>query len=296
VDYRPLNAVTIKNKYPLPRIDLLFNQLVGAQVFSKIDLCSDYHQIIIHVKDIPKTAFSMRYGLYEYLVMSFGLTNAPAHFLYLMNFVFMLELNKFVVVFIDDILVYSKCMDLHEEHLRVMLQRLLDHQLYVKFSKCEFWIDEVQFLGHEISPEGITVDPSKVRDVLDRKLPTSVHQVQSFLGLAGYYQRFILNFSKIAKPITELLKKGNKYVWNEDCDEAFFTLKKLLTTSPVLGQPDITKYFDVYCDASGTGLGCVLMQEGRVISYSSRYLRRHKEHYPTHDLELATVVLTLRTW
>jgi hypothetical protein len=147
---------------------------------------------------------------------------------------------------------------------------LQDHELYAKFSKCEFWINDVPFLGHVISPEGITVDPSKVSDVLDWEPPTSVTQVRSFLGLVGYYRRFIPNFSKISKPITELLKKGNKYVWSKDCDEAFNTLKKFLTTSPVLAHPDIAKPFDVYCDASGTSLGCVLMQEGRVIFYSSQ--------------------------
>jgi hypothetical protein len=167
VGYRPLNAVTIKNMYPLPRIDILFDQLAGAQVFSKIDLRSGYHQIKICDEDIPKTAFSTRYGLYEYLVMFFGLTNAPAHFMYLMNSVFMSELDKFVVMFIEDILVYSKSMEDHEEHLRVVLQRLWDHQLHTKFSKCEFWINEVSFLGHVISSEGIDVDPSKVCDVLD---------------------------------------------------------------------------------------------------------------------------------
>jgi hypothetical protein len=201
VDYRPLNAVTIKNKYPLPRIDILFDQLAGAQVFYKI--CDE---------DIPKTAFSMRYGLYEYLVMSFGLPNAPKHFMYLMNSIFMPELHKFVMVFIDDIVVYSKSTEDHEEHLRVVLQRLRDYKLYAKFSKCEFWINEVSFLGHVISSEGIVVDPSKVCDVLDWEPPKSVHQVRSFLGLAGYYRRFIPNFSKISKPITELLKKGTKYV------------------------------------------------------------------------------------
>jgi hypothetical protein len=269
VDYRPLNAVTIKNKYPLPRIDISFDQLAGAQVFSKIDLRSGYHQIKICAEDIPKTAFSMRYGLYEYLVVPFGLTNAPVHFMYLMTYVFMVELDKLIVVFIDDILIYSKSMEEHEEHLQAVLQRLWGHQLYAKFSKCEFWINEVSFLGHVISPEGITVDPGKIKDALDWKPPTSVTQVHSFLGLAGYYRRFILNFSKISKSITELLKKGNKYVWSKDCDEAFLTLK-LLTTSPVLAHPDIAKPFDVYCDASSTGLGCVLMQEGWVISYSSR--------------------------
>jgi hypothetical protein len=154
----------------------------------------------------------------------------------------------------------------------------------------------VSFLGHVISPEGIAMDPGKVRDVLDWKPPKSVHQVQSFPYLAGYYRKFILNFSKISKPITELLKKDTKYVWSKDYDEAFQTLKKLLTTSPVLAQPNIAKPFDVYCNASGTSLRGVLMQEGRVNSYYSRQLRRHEENYPTHDLELAVVVMALRTW
>jgi hypothetical protein len=198
VDYRPLNAVTIKNKYPLPHINILFDQLAGAKVFSKVDLRSGYHQIKIRPEDVPKTAFSTRYGLYEYLVMLFGLTNAPAHFMYLMNSVFMSELDKFVVVFIDDILIYSKSEEEHAHHLRLILQRLRDHQLYAKFSKCAFWLKEVPFLGHVISAEGIAVDPSKVQEVLDWKSTKSVTQIRSFLGLAGYYHRFIPNFSKIA--------------------------------------------------------------------------------------------------
>jgi hypothetical protein len=168
---------------------------------------------MIRAEDIPKTTFTTRYGLYEYLVMSFGLMNAPAHFMYLMNYVFMPKLDQFVMVFIDDILVYSKRMEEHEEHLWLVLQRLWEHQLYAKFSKCEFWIKEVPFLGHVVSPEGIAVDPNKVKEVLQWKLPTTVSEVRSFLGLADYYRRFIPNFSKIMKPISELLKKGNKYVW-----------------------------------------------------------------------------------
>jgi hypothetical protein len=177
VDYRPLNEVTIKNKYPLPRIDILFDQLTGARVFSKIDLRSGYHQIRIRPKDIPKTAFTTRYGLFEYLVMSFGLTNAPAHFTYLMNSVFMLELDKFVVIFIDDILIYSKNEEEHAKHLCIVLTRLREHQLYAKFSKCAFWLEEIQFLGHVLSAKGIVVDPSKVKDILEWKTPTTVHQV-----------------------------------------------------------------------------------------------------------------------
>jgi hypothetical protein len=213
-----LNVVTIKNKYPLPRIDILFDQLAGAKVFSKVDLHSGYHQIKIHPEDVPKTAFSIRYGLYEYLVMSFGLTNALAHFMYLMNSVFMLELDKFIVVFIDDILIYSKSEEEHAQHLWVILQWLRDHQLYAKFSKCAFWLKEVPFLGHVISAEGIAIDPSKVQEVLDWKFPKSVTQIRSFLELAGYYRWFIPNFSKIVKPMTQILQKEAKFKWSPKCE------------------------------------------------------------------------------
>jgi hypothetical protein len=296
IDYRPLNAVTIKNKYPLPRIDVLFDQLVRAKVFSKIDLRSDYHQIKIRASDIPKTAFSTRYGLYEFLVMSFGLTNAPAYFMYLMNSVFMPELDKFVVVFIDDILVYSKNEEEHAGHLHVVLQRLREHHLYAKLSKCDFWLKKIKFLGHTITQAGIVVDPDKVQEVMNWKPPTAIRQIRSFLGLAGYYQRFIPDFSRIAKPITELLKKEAKFVWDQKCEHAFHALRQHLTTTPVLAQPDISKPFDVYCDASSTGLGCVLMQDNRAIAYASRVLRAHEQNYPTHDLELAAVVHALKMW
>ncbi|WVZ97533.1 hypothetical protein U9M48_043059 [Paspalum notatum var. saurae] len=279
VDYRPLNAVTIKNKYPLLHIDILFDQLGGATVFSKIDLRSGYHQIKVREEDIPKTAFSTRYGLYEYLVMSFGLTNAPAFFMYLMNSVFMNELDKFVVVFIGDILVYSKNEKEHEEHLQIVLFRLREHKLYAKFSN-----------------EGSGCRPSKVEDVLNWKQPQTVTEIRSFLGLAGYYRCFIKDLSKIAKPMTALTQKNAKFTWSPKCEEAFGTLKKLLTLAPVLALPDITKPFDVYCDASSSGLGCVLMQEGRVIAYASCQLRKHEVNYPTHDLELLAVVYALKKW
>ena len=205
------------------------------------------------------------------------------------------ELDKFVVVFIDDILIYSKNEEEHAQHLHIVLQRLREHQIYAKFSKCDFWLKEVPFLGHVISAEGISVDPSKVQDVLDWKAPTSVAEIRSFLGLAGYYRRFIPEFSRIAKPMTELLKKGVEFYWSNQCEEAFQKLKTLLTSAPILAQPGTAKPFDVYCDASGTGLGCVLMQENRVIAYASRSLKRHEENYPTHDLELVAVVHALKT-
>jgi hypothetical protein len=171
-----------------------------------------------------------------------------------------------------------------------------DHHLYTKFSKCEFWLDTVKFLGHTISGNGISVDPSKVQEVMDWKAPTTVHQIRSFLGLAGYYRRFIPDFSRIAKPMTELLKKGVKLSWDRKCDDAFHILRAHLTTTPVLAQPNVSQPFDIYCDASGTGLGCVLMQNYRVIAYASRALRVHEQNYPTHDLEIAAVIHALKIW
>ncbi|WVZ52365.1 hypothetical protein U9M48_003434 [Paspalum notatum var. saurae] len=264
VDYRPLNVVTVKNKYPLPHIDILFDQLGGATVFSKIDLRSRYHQIKIREEAITKNAFSMRYGHYEYLVMSFGLTNAPAFFMYMMNSVFMNELDKFVVVFIDDILVYSKNKKEHEEHLRIVLSRPREHKLYAKFSKCAFWLKEVAFLGHILSKKGVAVDPSKVEGVLNWKQPQTVTEIRTN---------------------DNINLENAKFVWIPKCEEA-----------SVLAQPDITKPFDVYCDASGSGLGCVLMQEGRVIAYASCQLRKHEVNYPDHDLELLAVVYALKKW
>jgi hypothetical protein len=228
--------------------------------------------------------------------MSFRLTNAPAYFMYLMNSIFILELDKFIIVFIDDILVYSKNEEDHVEHPRIVLTRLQDHQLYAKFSKCEFWLRTVTFLGHVLSEEGISVDPSKVQEVMDWKAPTTVHEVRSFLGLAGYYRRFTLDFLKIAKPMTSLLQKDHKFVWTEEYEIDFRTLRELLTTTPVLAQLDIEKPFDVFCDASKNGLGCVLIQDGRVIAYASRQLRNHEVNYPTHDLELTAIVHALKIW
>nr|ABG66286.1 retrotransposon protein, putative, Ty3-gypsy subclass [Oryza sativa Japonica Group] len=296
IDYRALNEVTIKNKYPLPRIDDLFDQLKGARVFSKIDLRSGYHQLKIRSEDIPKTAFSTRYGLYEFTVMSFGLTNAPAFFMNLMNKIFMEYLDQFVVVFINDILIYSKNEEEHAEHLRLIMEKLRDHQLFAKFSKYEFWLDRVAFLGHVISPNGVEVDPSKVEAVLAWNPPKNVSEIRSFLGLAGYYRRFIEGFSKLARPMTELLKKEKKFQWSTACEDSFQEMKKRLTTAPVLTLPDIRKDFEIFCDASRQGLGCVLMQERKVVAYASRQLRPHEVNYPTHDLELAAVVHALKIW
>jgi hypothetical protein len=248
------------------------------------------------MEDIPTTAFTSRYGLYEFIVMSFGLTNAPAYFMYLMNKVFIEYLDKFVVVFIDDILVFSWNEEEHEEPLEVGKQKLREHQLYAKFSKYDFWLREVSFLGHIITDGGIHVDPSKVQDVLNWNPPKNVPKIRSFLGLAGYYRRFIEGFSKIVKPFTSLLEKGKEFKWDADCQACFEELKKKLTTAPVLIIPDIHKGFDVYCDASRQGLGCVLMQEGKVVAYASRQIRKHEQNYPTHDLELVAIVHALKIY
>jgi hypothetical protein len=215
VDYCSLNEVTIKNKYPLPRIYDLFDQLKGACVFSKIDLRSGYHQLKIRASSIPKTAFITQYGVYEYTVMSFGLTNAPTYFMYLMNKVFMEYLDKFMVVFIGVILIFSKNEEEHDKHLHMVLQKLRENQLYAKLNKCEFWLKEVSFLGHISSKGGIFVDLSKVKDVLSWNTPQNVSDIRRFLGLAGYYRRFIEGFSKISKPMIELLAKGRTFQWSQ---------------------------------------------------------------------------------
>ncbi|PNX98730.1 retrotransposon protein, partial [Trifolium pratense] len=240
IDYRRLNKVTIKNKYPLPRIDDLMDQLRGATIFSKIDLRSGYHQIRIKNSDIPKTAFRTRYGHYEFLVMPFGVTNAPAVFMDYMNRIFQPYLDKFV--------------------------------------------------------GGVAVDPSEVEAVLNWERSKNISEVKSFLGLPGYYRRFIMRFSQIALPLTRLTRKETPFVWNEECEQSFQKLKEKLTKSPVLTIPDPTQKYEVYCDASKKGLGCVLMQQRKVVAYASRQLKSHEENYPTHDLELAAIVFGLKVW
>ena len=293
IDYRQINKVTVKNKYPLPRIEDLFDQLKGAGVFSKIDLRSGYYQLRVKDVDVPKTAFRTRYGHYEFLVMPFGLTNAPATFMDLMNRVFRPYLDKFVVVFIDDILVYSRD---EQEHLKIVLQTLREKKLYAKLSKCDFWLKEISFLGHIVSTEGIRVDPVKIEAVVNWKSPQSVTEVRSFLGLAGYYRRFVKGFSVIASSLTKLLRKGVMFEWSDKCQNSFEQLKEMLVEAPVLTQPTSGKEYTLYSDASGIGLGCVLMQDEKVVAYASRQLKPYEQNYPTHDLELAAVVFALKIW
>ncbi|GJV16808.1 reverse transcriptase domain-containing protein [Tanacetum coccineum] len=231
-----------------------------------IDLRSEYHQLRVHEDDIPKTAFRTRYGYFKFIVMPFGLTNAPA------------------------------TREEHEMHLGLVLELLKKEKLYAKFSKCEFWLREVQFLGHVINGDGIHVDPSKIEAVKNWKAPRTLSEVRSFLGLAGYYCSFIKDFYKIAKPLTVLTQKSKTYDWGEEQENAFQTLKDKLCNAPVLALPDGSEDFVVYCDASGLGLGCVLMQRGKVIAYASRQLKIHEKNYTTHDLELGAVVFALKIW
>ncbi|GJX67319.1 putative reverse transcriptase domain-containing protein [Tanacetum coccineum] len=231
---------------------------------------------------------------YEFQVMPFGLTNAPAVFMDLMNRVCKPYLDKFVIVFIDDILIYSKNKQEHEEHLKIILELLKKEELYAKFSKCEFWIPKVQFLGHVIDNKGIHVDPAKIKSVKDWASPKTPTEIRQFLGLAGYYRRFIEGFSKIAKPMTKLTQKKVKFEWGDKQEAAFQLLKQKLCSAPILALPEGSEDFIVYCDASKKGLGAVLMQREKVISYASRQLKIHEKNYTTHDLELGAVVFALK--
>jgi hypothetical protein len=294
IDYRELNRVTIKNKYLLRRIDDLFDQLKEATVFSKIDLRSGYHQLKVKEADIPKTAIRTCYEHYEFLVMPFGVTNAPSVFMDLMNRVFHKYLDQFVVVFIDDILVYSATHEDHEEHLKTVLSILREKKLFAKLKKCGFWLKEVSFLGHVISKDGVVGDPRKIEAVTNWERPSNVNEIRSFLGFAGYYRRFVEGFSKLSGPLTALTKKNARFIWSDECEECFQELKQSLVSAPVLTLPKESEKFIIYSDASLHGLGCVLMQQGKVIAYASRQLKDHERNYPVHDLELAAIVYALK--
>ncbi|GJW17831.1 putative reverse transcriptase domain-containing protein [Tanacetum coccineum] len=276
IDYQELNKLTVKNRYPLPRIDDLFDQLQGPSVYSKIDLRSGYHQLRVCEEDISKMAFRTRYSHYEFQVMPFGLTNAPTVFMDLMNRVCKPYLDKFVIVFIDDILIYLRNKKEHEGHLNAILELLKKEELYAKFSKCEFWIPKVKFLGHVIDSQGIHVDPAKIESIKDWASPKILTKIRQFLGLAGYYRRFIEGFLKIAKPMTKLTQKG--------------------VNAPIPALPEGSECFIVYWDASIKSLGVVLMQREKVIAYASRQLKIHEKNYTTHDLELGAVVFALKIW
>jgi Reverse transcriptase (RNA-dependent DNA polymerase)/RNase H-like domain found in reverse transcriptase/Integrase zinc binding domain/Chromo (CHRromatin Organisation MOdifier) domain/Retroviral aspartyl protease/Integrase core domain/Retrotransposon gag protein/Zinc knuckle len=296
IDYRGVNKLTVKNKFPLPRIDDLLDQLSGANVFSSLDLLSGYHQIRITDDDVSKTAFRTPQGLFQFKVLPFGLTNAPATFQAVMNKVLAPLLGKCVVVYMDDILVYSRNEDEHVEHLRAVLALLREHQLYCKLKKCSFFMREVSFLGHLVGEAGVRADPAKVKTVVDWPVPRNVHDLRCFLGLTNYFRKFIQGYASMTRCLTNLFKKGVVWQWSDECAENFTKLKAALTSAPVLRIPDLNRSFEVICDASGYAIGAVLLQEGAPVAFESRGMNPAEQNYPVGEQELLAVVHALTLW
>ena len=300
VDYRALNNVTIKNSYPLPRVDELFDRLQGAKYFSKIDLRSGYHQIRIDPQDVPKTAFRTRYGHFEFLVLPFGLTNAPATFMHLMHQSFRDLLDHFVLVFLDDILIYSKTKEEHEKHVRAVLDILRKEKLYAKESKCEMFRTEVEFLGHHVGRNGIRMMEDKVHAVREWPTPTNVGHIRSFLGTAGYYHKFIRDFSKLSAPLTHLTKQDVKFEWGPQQQAAFVAIKQAMSSAPVLVLPDPKLPFVVHTDASGYAVGAVLQQDQgkglQPVAFLSKKMLDAETRYPVHEQELLAIIHALSSW
>jgi hypothetical protein len=295
IDYRKLNSQTIKDKFPIPVIEDLLDELNGAAFFSKLDLRSGYHQIRMRPEDIHKTAFRTYFGHFEYLVMPFGLTNAPATFQSLMNNVFAEYLRKFMLVFFDDILVYSKTKEEHLEHLNVVLTKLRAHNLFAKLKKCVFATKQVEYLGHVISEQGVGTDPKKIEAVKAWPLPTNITQLRGFLGLAGYYRRFVKDYGLICRPLHDLLKKDS-FKWTTIQSVAFEQLKTSLVTAPVMALPNFQIPFTLETDASVTGLGAVLMQQGKPIAYFSNALGSKAVAMSTYDKEALAILESLKRW
>nr|KYP59330.1 Retrovirus-related Pol polyprotein from transposon 17.6 [Cajanus cajan] len=280
-DCRAINNITIKYRHPIPRLDDMLDELHGSSIFSKVDLKSGYHQIRIKEGDEWKTAFKTKFGLYEWLVMPFGLTNAPSTFMRLMNHALRDCIGRFVVVYFDDILIYSQSLSDHVDHLRQVLLVLRDNHLFANVDKCTFCVDNVIFLGFVVSKNGVHVDPEKIKAIQEWPIPTNVSEVRSFHGLASFYRRFVPNFSTLASPLNELVKKDVVFLWQEKHNLSFQKLKKKLTQAPVLALPDFSKTFELECDASGLGIGVVFSKE--------RPLKEKKKEKPSNDSRTSSI-------
>jgi Reverse transcriptase (RNA-dependent DNA polymerase)/RNase H-like domain found in reverse transcriptase len=299
IDYRKLNKVTKSDAYPLPRIDELLERYETARWFTSLDLAAGYHQVEMEEEDKEKTAFICSRGLFEYNVMPFGLKNAPGTFQRLMDKILREYINEFVVVYLDDIMIYSDSFENHVKHVREVLERLKRANLILKLKKCKFGEQNIEFLGHIIGREGIKPDPKKIEKIINLKAPKDVSGIRSILGLCSYYRRFVKDFSKIAKPLTSLLKKGVSFEWKEKQEKALEELKKRLTEYPLLQQPKMDKEFVLITDASGVGLGAILSQlndEGKeiVIAYASRTMNEAEQKYPITDMECLAIVWAIK--
>ncbi len=301
IDYRDLNSISIKNKYPLPHISELLDRLSNAKWFSKLDLANGYHQIRVDPAHVHKTAFTTRYGMFEWVVLPFGLCNAPSVFMQLMQEVLAPFLDTFVVVYLDDILIYSTSLESHISHVHQVLQTLRKHQLFAKRSKCLLFQQRIEFLGYVISANGIEMESNKVQQITSWPIPASVKQVRQFLGLAGFYRRFISNFSSIAAPLSCLTKLNTTFTWTPECDKAFNQLKQCISNEPVLMLPREREPFIIQTDASKYAIGGVLMQHDehnqlRPIAFTSRKLQQAEINYATHDQEMLAVIHALKQW
>jgi Reverse transcriptase (RNA-dependent DNA polymerase)/RNase H-like domain found in reverse transcriptase/Retroviral aspartyl protease len=321
IDYRALNKITVKNRYPIPRIDDLLDQLNGAKVFSSLDLMSGYWQLRMDPADVPKTAFRVPQGHYQWKVLPFGLTNAPAKFQSTMNTILAPLIGKCCLVYLDDILIFSRTAEEHEQHLRQVFALLRHYKFYCKLSKCDFNKAEVKYLGHIVGADGIKVDPAKVATVASWPTPQNAHDIRQFLGLANYFRRFIQGFASLTAPLTALLKghtsakKGKPakappvrphpkkpatvpapFIWTTECQEAFDSIKWSLTHAPVLAAPILGDPFTIICDASQKGIGALLLQRDRPIAYESRKLTPSELNYDTGESELLAVIHALDTW